>query len=670
MNQRRWIGMAVGIVAGLSIAGAAEKPAIMTTDTAEWRDWLLPLPHELTVTQQVILPSANVVVQSAGLEDSTLAQARDDLRKLIPSTGGAPAGAAFEVWLGVVSASNTVAQWPVRLAERLRAAPNREQAYIIEPQGERRLLVAGLTSRGVYYGARTLCQLLERGVEKERIAIPLATVVDWPDFDERGIWNFGHNDEIEWRASLKLNYLNPCYYAEPIRRGEPIRIRPAAHGQFLTNVLQRAYANAMTVETMFPHLNMWHRSKLFEAYPELQAKGDGAQNTKNPNNKGYAPCPSNPLLKQLVAEWFSDLAAKGAREVSGWTSEEYTPCACEACKKSNQNQFELETRAIYEGWQQVRRSYPDLKLRVFYGIIAKKEPDEVFQSIFKWLPPEIKIGKACSSCKDAYAAQRWIANYDCGHIPQLFFAGLRLYAGNLRQAIRKTRDAKYQGAYPLSNFYAPGAVIRAAQNYAVSAVAEWTWNLEGRNETDFARAWATRQRYREPVKVAEWVGLLAPLECALMNNAFHKSLDGAYWAGIPDMLAKKRKFTLGKDMMDVFPTPGAFDKQLAVCKQALQMAEAMPEPEWSNETRYLTAYIGALKALCGMAEANAASDKAKVQGEQHSLREAIDRMCALMDEKMDRFTAGPKTATVEIKEKHRQTWQKRLTAIEAVINEP
>lgn len=670
MNQRRWIGLAVGIVVGLSIAGAAERPVTMTTDAAMWRDWLLPLPHEFTVTQQAILPLAGVAVQSTGPEDSTLAQARDDLRKLIPPAGGAPTGSSFEVWLGVVSASNTVAQWPVGLAERLRSLPNHDQAYVIEPQDGCRLLVAGLTSRGVYYGAQTLCQLLERGVEKERITIPLAKVVDWPDLDERGIWNFGQNDEIEWRASLKLNYLNTCYYTEPIRRGEPLRVQPAAHHQLLTNVLQTAYAHAMTVEAMFPHLNMWHRCKLFEAYPELQAQGAGAQNTKNPNNKGYAPCPSNPLLKQLVAEWFSDLAAKGAREVSGWVSEEYTPCSCEACKKSNQNQFELETRAIYEGWRQACRTYPDLKLRMFYGIIFEHRPDAVYQSIFKWLPLEIKVGKACHSFDDKYAAGRWIADYDCGHITPYFYTGMRLYGRNLREAIRKTRDAKYQGAYPLNNFYAAGAIIREAQNYAVAAVAEWTWNLEGRNAADFARAWAIRQRYQEPVKVAEWVGLMEPLECALMNNAFHKSQDSAYWAGIPDMLAKKQKFTLGKDMMAVFPSLDAFDKQLAVCKQTLQIAAAMPEPEWSNETRYVTAYISALKALVGMTEANAVSDKTKVQNEQHSLREAVDRMCALMDEKMDRFTAGPRKAINEIKEKHRQTWQKRLTAIEAVINEP
>jgi len=32
----------------------------------------------------------------------------------------------------------------------------------------------------------------------------------------------------------------------------------------------------------------------------------------------------------------------------------------------------------------------------------------------------------------------------------------------------------------------------------MTALAQWAWNLKGRNERELAEAWATRQGYKDP----------------------------------------------------------------------------------------------------------------------------------------------------------------------------
>ena len=66
-------------------------------------------------------------------------------------------------------------------AERLAKLPNSEQAYLIEPLGDDKLVLAALSPKGVYYAAQTMRQLLSRQIGHEAVSVPLATVTDWPD---------------------------------------------------------------------------------------------------------------------------------------------------------------------------------------------------------------------------------------------------------------------------------------------------------------------------------------------------------------------------------------------------------------------------------------------------------------------------------------------------------
>ena len=81
-----------------------------------------------------------------------------------------------------------VGRFPIGLAAGL--GLNAMLAYVIAPMGERGLVLAGGGPEGVYYAALTLAQLLAPVLEPDQLALPLVEVVDWPELEERGLWNF------------------------------------------------------------------------------------------------------------------------------------------------------------------------------------------------------------------------------------------------------------------------------------------------------------------------------------------------------------------------------------------------------------------------------------------------------------------------------------------------
>ena len=84
----------------------------------------------------------------------------------------------------------------------------------------------GITDRGAYYAVMTLYQLLEPFMTETSVAIPLAKVRDWPDIEERGLWNYPP-DWMPWLTSMKLNYGRLNIKLAGIKRGRPNRIGPS-----------------------------------------------------------------------------------------------------------------------------------------------------------------------------------------------------------------------------------------------------------------------------------------------------------------------------------------------------------------------------------------------------------------------------------------------------------
>ena len=340
-----------------------------------WRNVLLPLPREIAIAQWVDCRPGDVgvrVVDEAGeLEE----QAGAELRQLFADRGGVdPDGTDFEIVLGVAT-GGSLAGMPIDVVS-LHDRPNRQQAYLITPHGGNRLLLSALDGRGVYYAARTLYQLLEFTMSPQKVCMPLVTVRDWPDVEERGLWNFPDAAEwIPWMASLKLNY------------GKMVDTRLATvergrrnHADIDAGLMRQAARRALNYVPYVVHLNFLHDCGLFRAYPELAGKGDGALSGRyvahKQGDQHRVPCASQPKLVEILAEWMIAIAAQGAREISCWLSERPGQCGCSACTATGQ--FVLEARAFTAAWRRARSQYPGLAIRLFLSTTTSEmDPQRV-----------------------------------------------------------------------------------------------------------------------------------------------------------------------------------------------------------------------------------------------------------------------------------------------------
>ena len=160
----------------------------------EWLRYVLPLPKEIRIEGEVSVSPEAISVTVCGAEDAAVNLAAEQLRGLL-GEGNEAGGKAFEIVLGTVDSHSRLGGKVVDEG-RLAGLPNREQAYVIRPDGRGRLLLAGLEGVGAAYAACTLGQLLGPFTTKAHVRIPLLSVTDWPDVAERGLWNFP--DPANW----------------------------------------------------------------------------------------------------------------------------------------------------------------------------------------------------------------------------------------------------------------------------------------------------------------------------------------------------------------------------------------------------------------------------------------------------------------------------------------
>ena len=322
----------VVITLAVFMAAALAHAAVIPVTPAESKLWInhcLPLPHEIAISGSVAVAAAELGVKLSPEAGAAEQQAANDLTEWLKTqTGVAPTGAAFEIVIGVPDANGNLNGLPVEAAARLKDLPNKEQAYIICPQCENRLVVAGLTGKGVFYGVQTLRQLLGAKLTRGAITVPLAAVTDWPDMEERGVWNSAK--AVPWLGSLKLNF---CTYSCGLSMDTNGWMRASLDPKFM-ELLKR---HAMVERVQVSHLNYWgHRNPgLYKLYPELKGQGDKAV----PAGEAYKfagrdianICASQPHWKELVARMLCDLGEQHAPEVSVWLSEFEGQCQCAEC---------------------------------------------------------------------------------------------------------------------------------------------------------------------------------------------------------------------------------------------------------------------------------------------------------------------------------------------------
>lgn len=600
----------------------------------QWLRHLLPLPHEIAIDDRLELHPAEIAIRLLPDAGPLAEQAAAELHQLfVEQAGCAPDGDRFTIVLGIPDEQGLVADTSVDV-ERLQNLPiaptatnarHCDQAYLIQPVGQEQLLIAALDGRGLYYGARTLYQLLAATLSPERVLIPLVHIVDWPDLDERGLWNFPDEAEwIPWLAALKLNYGKmAATQLATVERGKTNRATIEKEAMLTSR------RRAFNYSPFILHLNFLHGCGLYRAYPELAGIGDGALTGRyfahKEGNQHRAPCASQPILVDILTEWMESIAAQDGLDISCWLSERPGQCGCTNC--TAQGQFVLEARAFVKAWQRAKQTYPDLEIRLFLSTTTLERDWRVLAE----LPPEIKIERACAMglervphkprdlfanpLYDHYAQEgRWIASYDVpiginGDVDTPEFKLPERSAHRILDYVGQLHQRGYQGAYGM---IAWGAFAREINGFNIAALAEWSWNRNGRDTREFAVAWATREGFANPDRLAEWAELTGPIAFDVFDSDFPVSYAQDQ---LLDMVRQRQRPFLGEGPFRYYETPEAFAEKKARCAQALAIARDLPAV-FALETTVLGAYINLAYCTWQLAELLATSDLADIADQQ------------------------------------------------------
>lgn len=563
-------------------------------EEARWRREVLPLPKELVIPAVRKLDPGTIGIRGRhgtnGLEQLSVSNIAE---LFMQKTGIAPQGQGFEILIGIMDDNGKLEGVDVPQGARLKEVPNSDQAYVIQPVGEKQLVVAALADRGLYYGTLTLRQWLERHLKEKSAEIPLASVVDWPDLEERGYWHM-HVEHIPWLAHMKMNrfYLYESFSVA----GNEISFDSRSSTQpEWSPPFRKARRYAAEVVRGPGHLDYFERRTGYaEACPHLIGKGESAWNPASfeagGNQRG--PCATQPGVAKILAMNMAYHAAQGAAEEMVWMSEyPALQCKCDNCM--NTGQYIAEVQAALTAWKEARQSYPDLKLSVFFGRggqasakypLPERYPDHQIVKVMEMLPPDVtmRISMGCDGKDGALLAKfasqgKRISRMDVSYL------GDRFQSEDIRLDLeRRVLANKYIGAWT----FTPGGFVgpesfRKTYNYRMCAIAEYEWNSKGRTAAEFAEAWAVRQGYADPVLFRNWVTTLNSPVGQRMYKAWGPSLKNTWLGRIPKEMAVGDFSSGGQDIPQ---------RNMDAAKGALDSAEILGDTRLILVSRTLLAY--------------------------------------------------------------------------------
>ncbi len=594
---------------------------------SDWLRCLLPLPRQVSIQGSVTCSRKAVRVAAAGPADEVLEEAVALLTEAV--------GASCEeepqltITLGRIGDLDAVPE------DRLAEARHLGQAYAITCPSEAEIVVAGGSSVGALYGAVTLAQLLDASAGADSLELPLSEIVDWPEIEERGVWNFPDEQSwVPWMAGLKLNYGKMAGTGlGRVERGRPVAAEIDA------DLMVRARRRGFAYVPMITHLNFLHDTGIFRAYPELAGRGDAALAGRyfahKLGNQHRAPCASEPILVDLLAGWMISICEQGAREIGCWLSERPCQCQCERCTPVGQ--FVLETRAFVAAWERARRDYPGLVIRIFSSTTTHEQDERVLAE----LPEEVRFERACATamerwrhlprdrfanpCLDAAAAAgRWIASYDVplqayGNVDTPEFKVPQFSAQRVRDFVEQLARRGYAGAYGMMAW---GNLTRQTSGFSVSALAEYAWNPGGRSVREFAEAWATREGLSDPAAVGAWAELLGEVEFDVYDSDFPMCWS---WGHAAAMVEEGRAPRFGDGMFRHFAGEEEFEAKLETCRRAAELVEAVERGDLALATEVVGSYVALIGAVWRTAHEMAHADRTSEAG-QRGLMKGVEEL--------------------------------------------
>jgi hypothetical protein len=202
------------------------------------------------------------------------------------------------------------------------------------------------------------------------------------------------------------------------------------------------------------------------------------------------------------------------------------------------------------------------------------------------LPPEVKFGYVYGNRKifdDCARAGRWVAawNVKAGN-----------HISDIRNHLKQLHDGRWKGAYG----YAGGP-------QGIAAVAEWSWNVDGRSQREFLLAWATRQGYKDAARAADWLELIGPLA-------------GYQYRSRYTMRAIAGRIKARSLPSHPFPAIHSFDERIQGAQQAVSMARELGDLDWVAKAEGTVAYYRLLKAIDRLSGQLAGADLSDARARQ------------------------------------------------------
>lgn len=572
----------------LSSSACAAVQPVSGSEMRTWLRHLLPLPKEISINQKTTVPVDTIRLEvnapDSDLVQSAVAELRGVLGDVIVSASRPDDVFLLRLECAPLGGPNALAGTRM---ESLTNLPNAEQAYVIAPLSGTGITVSALDPRGLYYGCKTLQQLLTPKLANGQVTVPLAEVRDWPDLAERGQWGGSANDDIEWLAERKMNLVESHVRMSIDESGRGV-------ARINETLLERGRKHGVKVVPIITHLDQLAGSGIYRRYPELKGKGKSAQGTWSPDQ--VAPCFSQPKMADILADWFASLAAQeGVTDVCVWLSEQQLQCECETCRQ--QGQYVMEAKAAVRAWELARDKTPHVKLRILLTQGSYSTNDKVLAVV----PPEVGItyydgGRTYDSSRDPmiyplledYAKQgRWLGCY-----PQLT-ASWRIVCPWSGPQFIKYRMTEFvqDGLKCLCGYATPNNRL---YDFNIQAAAEWSWNSTGRDEREFAAAWATRERLKDPEKAADWAVMLGPVGWDVYGSGVPYP---AFFAEAVRLVARRSEPKLGAGMFRYFPTLEHMDKDVAICDQAIALAQELEAPTLIAETQTIRGYVRMIRAI-------------------------------------------------------------------------
>lgn len=573
----------------LCILAAAPAFASVTTnpvserDAKMWACYATPLPKQMQISGEIVLPKGSVSLEIAGADDNPV---YDEIRRQFSETLGAGGESVFRVVISVGG----------KEAETLRNLANSSQAYSIETQGDS-VSIYALGPHGAYYGWKTLQQLLNAKAGSETIKIPVLQVTDWPDMDRRGIWGVDNFNHLRWLSDRKMNHMEQIS-----SRGIDQEGRWFTHSKPGQDALKNDSSKyAIHFAPVVLHLEQVLSDDMIKRYPEMKAV-----NSTHPR----AMCYAQPKTLEMISEWIYDSALlSNCFEVDVWMTENIlgkVGCQCDTCKK--EHHCVNEARTIIKAWERAKQK---LGRNITLYILTSESSEEYNRDIFSEIPKDVRVWYYHSLLTyntirqpmlRPYLAEeakkgRWMGvcpNLDAWTHTNQPFHGAEFIKYRMTEFINKHQSGLL--GYPTPRIH--------YNKFNVEAAAEWTWNLNGRNTRDFAYSYAVRQGYKNPDKFAEWSETLGTVSWDVYGSSWPFGQTREIPEPAKVTLKKGTLQDLGFVWWDCYPSPwgnvaneAKLNADVAAAQKALRIAREMGIPELWYESLVVDGYIRSMKSL-------------------------------------------------------------------------